>query len=37
MKKLFLGTDVGSTTVKIVCLDRRTMFCTQFIKDTFLM
>lgn len=21
MKKLFLGTDVGSTTVKIVCLD----------------
>ena len=21
MKKLFVGTDVGSTTVKIVCLD----------------
>ena len=31
MKEFFIGTDVGSTTVKIVCLDEKKNIVNRFV------
>lgn len=37
MKEFFIGTDVGSTTVKIVCLDEEKILFILSIKDIYQM